>query len=46
MRRAGSTVDIVSPKAGQIQGMQHHEQGDKVAVDGTIDGIRADEYDS
>lgn len=46
MRAAGAMVDIVSPKGGQIQGMQHHDKGDKVAVDRTIDQVKPDEYDA
>ena len=45
LRRTGATVDIVSPKRGHIQGMQHDDKGDKVAVDRTIDEAKAEEYD-
>jgi protease I len=27
LKRAGAVVDIVAPKFGRIQGMQHHEKG-------------------
>jgi protease I len=44
LKRAGAIVDIVAPKSGRIQGMQHHEKGDTVAVDRTIDQVRSDTY--
>jgi hypothetical protein len=28
LRAAGATMDVVSPKDGAIQGMQHHDKGD------------------
>ena len=33
LKAAGASVEIVSPKAGQIQGWEHHERGRAVAVD-------------
>jgi protease I len=42
---AGATVTIVSPKSGDIQGMQHHDKGDKVKVDATLDSVKADQFD-
>lgn len=44
LRKAGAEVDVVAPKSGQIQGMQHHEKGDKVAVDRTLTEVAAEEY--
>lgn len=40
----GARVEIVSPKNGDIQGMQHHEKGQKVHVDRTFDEAKSDEY--
>lgn len=45
MRAAGAMVDIIAPAAGRIQGMQHHDKGDRIAVDRTIDEVKVDEYD-
>jgi protease I len=45
LRQAGATAEIVSPKSGRIQGMKHHEKGDQVAVDRTIEHVKPDEYD-
>jgi len=41
---AGAEVHIVAPKGGQIQGMQHHDKGDKVAVDRQLDQVEASAY--
>jgi protease I len=37
LQAAGATTHIVSPKAGEIQGFKHHEKGEKVKVDATLD---------
>ena len=46
LMEAGAEVDVIAPHGGSIQGMQHHEKGDKVAVDRTLDEARPDEYDA
>jgi protease I len=46
LRKEGAKVEIVSPRGGQIQGMRHHEKGDMVAVDRTIDQAKPSEYDA
>ena len=46
LREAGATPEIVAPKSGEIQGMQHHDKGDKVKVDRTIDDAKANDYDA
>ena len=40
----GAQVEIIAPKEGDIQGMEHHDKGRKVAVDRTIDEVKADDY--
>jgi protease I len=40
----GATVEIVAPKSGEIQGMEHDDKGKKVAVDHTIDEVTSDDY--
>lgn len=45
MRDAGAECEVVSVKGGQIQGMNHHEKGDKFDVDKTIDQVACDDYD-
>jgi len=46
LMEAGAAVHVVAPHGGTIQGMQHHEKGDKVKVDKTLDQVRAEEYDA
>ncbi len=45
MRKAGATVHIVAPEAGDIQGFEHHDKGRKVGVDKTLGDVSADDYD-
>ena len=40
----GATVEIVAPKGGQIQGMRHHDKGDPVAVDHTLEEVKPGDY--
>jgi len=46
LRAAGATVDIVAPAAGKIQGMRHRDKADKIAVDRSIDQVKAEDYDA
>lgn len=46
LEAAGARVEIVSPQAGEIQGMHHHERGDRVRVDRVLSEVRADDYDA
>src|SRR6266571_4235405 len=43
---AGAETKIVSPKAGQIQGMHHADKGDKFDVDLTLEEARPEEFDA
>jgi len=43
---AGATTEIVSPASGDIQGMNHDEKGDTVAVDIPLEDADADDYDA
>lgn len=42
---AGATTEIVSLKAGEIQGLNHIDKGDMVKVDKTVDDVSASDYD-
>jgi protease I len=46
LRQAGAQVSVVSPKSGDIQGMNHHEKGDRLKVDLTLDQARPDQFDA
>lgn len=43
---AGARADVLAPHSGHIQGMQHHEKGEKVAVDRTIAEADPEQYDA
>ena len=44
LKEAGAEVTIVSPKSGQIQGMNHADKGDKFDVDLALDEAKAGDY--
>jgi protease I len=46
LRAAGAQVDVVSPKDGAIQGMQHHEKGDRIKVDRKLGTVKPEAYDA
>jgi protease I len=46
LRAAGAKVDVVSPKSGRIQGMQHHDKGDMIAVDRLLGKVDPAGYDA
>lgn len=46
LRDAGADVEIVAPKSGEIQGMQHSEKGNKVRVDRALSEVSAKDYDA
>lgn len=44
LREAGAKVDIIAPKEGRIQGMQHQSKGKTVAVDRSIEAANSADY--
>ena len=46
LRAAGAKVDVVSPRDGAIQGMQHQEKGDRIMVDRQLGTVKPEEYDA
>lgn len=46
LKNAGATVEIVSPKSGEIQGMKHDQKGDKTKVDTLLSAADASTYDA
>ncbi|HJT81379.1 MAG TPA: type 1 glutamine amidotransferase domain-containing protein [Chthoniobacterales bacterium] len=46
LQDAGAQTQIISVKAGQIQGMHHADKGDKFDVDLTLDEARPDDFDA
>jgi deglycase len=43
---AGAKTEVISPKAGEIQAVQHDKKTQKVKVDRTLDSVHADEFDA
>jgi protease I len=46
LRADGAEVVLVSLKAGKIQGMNHDQKGDQIAVDKTLDSVKPEEFDA
>src|SRR4051812_28592060 len=46
LEQAGAKPEIIAPHPGEIQGMRHHEKGDKVRVDRTLADARSNDYDA
>lgn len=46
LEKAGAQVHVVAPHGDSIQGWNHHDKGDKVAVDCTLDQVKASDYDA
>ena len=46
LKAAGATVEVVSPKTGQIQGMEHQDKGRMAVVDRELKNARSSDYDA
>ena len=46
LQQAGAETHLISPKSGEVQGMNHDKPGDKFAVDKTLDSVSANDYDA
>ncbi len=46
LKAAGAKVEVISLQAGEIQGMEHDEKGQMVAVDRHIDSAKGADYDA
>jgi protease I len=46
LEQVGATVLIISPKPGQVQGVNHDVKADKFNVDMTIDSSNPDDFDA
>jgi protease I len=46
LKDAGATVDVISLKAGQIQGFNHDEPGPSIQVDKVLSAVKAEDYDN
>jgi protease I len=45
IRESGASVELVSLKSGEIQGVHHDKKGDKFTVNKTVDEASAEDYD-
>ena len=43
---AGATVDVIAPKGGTIQGMNHDDKGDAIPVDRELADVSPADYDA
>ena len=46
LQEAGAKTAVISPKAGEIQAVQHDEKTQKVKVDMTLDQAKAGDFDA
>jgi protease I len=46
LEKAGAELELVSIKAGEIQGFNHYDKADKFKVDKTVEEVSASEYDA
>jgi len=46
LKQAGAQTLLISPKPKEVQGWNHHEKGDKFAVDKALDAVKAHDYDA
>src|SRR4051794_6340953 len=46
LKAASARVSVIAPQSGQIQGMNHQEKGDKVAVDHDLVSVSPDPFDA
>jgi protease I len=46
LKAAGAQVAVISPKAGQIQGMNHDQKGDTITVDHELSAVTAESFDA
>lgn len=45
LKQASAQVVVIAPKGGQIQGMNHHEKGDKLSVDQELSSASPEQFD-
>jgi protease I len=45
LKAAGAHVTVVSPKSGKIQGMNHDQKGDQIAVDAELSAVKPEQFD-
>jgi protease I len=46
LENAGAQVLVIAPKAGKVQGFKHHDKGQQIPVDLTLDQADPSEFDA
>ena len=46
LEAAGAQTHVVAPQGDKIQGWNHHDKGDQIPVDRTLDQVSPDDYDA
>lgn len=46
LESAGAETHVIAPTGDAIQGWNHHDKGDKIPVDYTLDQVNSDDYDA
>jgi len=46
LKQAGATVEVVSPKDGEIQAFRHHDKGDTIPVDRKLEAVQPADYEA
>ncbi|PZV20696.1 MAG: protease [Leptolyngbya sp.] len=46
LESAGAQTHVIAPQGESIQGWNHHDKGDKISVDHTLDQVNPDDYDA
>lgn len=46
LKHARADVVVIAPHGGEIQGMNHHDKGDRLTVDQDLDSVSAEQFDA
>lgn len=46
LNQAKADVKVIAPKPGEIQGMNHHDKGDKLKVDTDLASVKPEQFDA
>jgi protease I len=46
LKAAGAQAEVIAPKDGEIQGMEHHDKGRMVPVDHALNAVKSADYDA
>jgi protease I len=46
LEQAGAQTQVISPKSDRIQGFNHHDKGDEIPVDVSLDRANPNDYDA